>query len=66
MIRVRIKSLLFFIKHHAVNLHMEFSLSRISLNQEYNMHRTNTVPSLKKPVKLKWFPSQFTDAIFLY
>jgi len=60
--------ILFLVKHRAVNFCMEFctSLSRISLNQEYNMNRTNTVLSLKKPVEIKWFPSQFTDAIFLY
>jgi len=60
--------LLFFIKYCAVKLRMDFCtlLSRISLYEEYNLHRTNTVLSHKKPVELKWFPSQFTDAIFLY
>jgi len=60
--------MMFLVKHCAVNFCMDFCtlLSRISLNQEYSMNRTNTVLSLKKPVEIKWFPSQFTDAIFLY
>jgi hypothetical protein len=54
MIRVRIKLLQFFVKHRAVKLCMDFctSLSRISVNQEHNLHRTNTVLSHKKPVEL--------------
>jgi len=68
MIRVRIKLLLLFIKHRAVNLCTDFctSLSMFSLYQEYNLYRINTVLSHKKPIELKWYPSQFTDAIFLY